>query len=255
MQKNNFILDGFVWSFSRVSSFTICQYCFWLQYIQGKRGIDSFFGQYGSFVHDLLERYNKGELFAFELAYEYENRYAENVTKKVSDKISENYYNQGHEFFKNFEEPDYEVLCCEQEYLFKVGEYQFTGKVDVETSDAIVDYKTKSSKAYKRKPKDKNVRQLHDGRYVDLDEFIQLYIYCIPYKEKYGKFPDKLILEMVKIGDRYVLDFNKDDFDWCVAYIIYQIESIYNTVEFTKTESEFWCNQICGQRFNCKGVE
>jgi GTPase SAR1 family protein len=261
--SNTFLLDGFEWSFSRIETFTTCPYCFWLQYIQGMKGNDSFFGQFGSFVHELLDRYNKGELFTFDLISEYEKHYNEKVTEQVTDVISQSYYNKGWEFFSNFEEPDYEILCSEGDYKFKIGEYNFTGKIDGETKNAIIDYKTKKGEAYKRNPlnnkklaeKVENIRQLKDGRFVELSVFKQLYIYCIPFFNKYKRYPEELMLELVKENDQYVLPFDEKDFELCKQQMVDEIQKIYETIEFIKNENDFWCNTICGQRFNCKGIE
>ncbi|MFA5300949.1 MAG: PD-(D/E)XK nuclease family protein [Lutibacter sp.] len=253
MQNNHFLLDGFEWSFSRIETFSTCPYCFYLQYIQGMKGKDSFFGQYGSFIHELLEQFNKGKLFTFELLEQYEAFYNQKVTESVTDVISESYYNKGYEFFSNFEEPDYEILCSECEYKFKIGEYNFTGKIDVETINSIRDYKTKKGKAYKRKPKDNpNIKTMEDGRFIDLAEFKQLYIYCVPYFDKYGKYPEFLVLELVKENDVYIIKFDKNDFEKCKQMLLDEIQKIYETVEFIKHEDVFWCDVICGQRFNCK---
>jgi RecB family exonuclease len=255
-QNSHFLLDGFEWSFSRIESFSTCPYCFYLQYIQGIKGKDSFFGQYGSFIHEILEQYNKGKLFTFELLEKYENEYNEKVTESVTDVISTSYYNKGYEYFSNFEEPDYEVLACENEYKFKIGEFNFTGKIDVETRNAIRDYKTKKGKAYKRRPKDNPlIRTMTDGRFIDLNEFKQLYIYCIPFFDKYGYYPEELILDLVKENDVYKLKFDINDFELCKQMELDEIQKIYDAVEFTKTEDEFWCNNICGQRFNCKEID
>lgn len=203
-----------------------------------------------------MEQYNKGKLFTFELVDKYEQEYNDKVTESITDKIAESYYNKGYEFFSNFEEPDYEVLSAENEYKFKIGDFSFTGKIDVETIDTIRDYKTKGKLDYKRKPKDKdNIRQLIDGRYVELSTFRQLYIYCIPYFNKYGKYPERLVLEMVKISDRYELQFNMNDFELCKQHLLNEIQKIYETIVFEKHEDDFWCNNICGQRFNCKEID
>lgn len=252
-QNNHFLLDGFEWSFSRIETFSTCPYCFYLQYIQGNKSRESFFGQYGGFVHEILEDFNKGKLFAFELVTKYKEEYNDKITAFITDKISKNYYDKGYEFFENFEEPDYEVLCSEGEYKFKIGEYNFTGKIDVETENAIVDYKTKKGSAYKRKPKNNpDIREMMDGRFIDLSQFKQLYIYCVPYYNKHGRYPKKLVLEMVKENDRYELEFNMDDFELCKKLLVDEIHKIYGTTKFIKNENEFWCNNICGQRFNCK---
>jgi hypothetical protein len=249
---NDFILDGFEWSFSRVDSYIICPYAFYLNYIKELRKDDSFFGQYGRLVHELLEEYNKGLLFDFQLADEYEKRYDEYVTDEISSVTSNSYKRKGYSYFENFTDPGYKILACEEEYKFKVGKYNFIGKIDVETDNAVLDYKTKTGHVFIRYPKNREeIRTLEDGRYIELSNFKQLYTYCIPYYNKYNKYPEYLILEMVKMNDTYKLKFNYEDFINTQSWLINKIEEIYKTVEFTKNEDEFWCGQICGQRQNC----
>lgn len=223
--------------------------------------IEGVFGQYGTLIHNILERYAKGELVEFELSSEYKNNFSKIVTEHFPHNnyvdLGERYYNQGLEFFNNFEGfGDIKILDAEQEYFFKIGNYNFTGKIDLECVDQIIDHKTKGELHVKRLTKKHNKNdyiQMVDGRYIPFGYFIQQYTYCIPYKEKYGVYPKKLSLNMVRINDWYEIEFNMNDFERAKQWLIHRIEEIYKTEEFVKGTdvTPFWCNCVCSQRLNC----
>jgi len=171
--------------------------------------------------------------------------------------LKEKYYNQGLEYFCNFEGFDSrEILKVEGEYLFKVGKYNFTGKIDLECPDEIIDHKTKGKLHLKRLTKKHNKEeyiQMLCGRHIHKDNFRQLYIYSIPFKEKYGKYPKLLNLNMIRINDWYSIEFNKKDFQESIDWLVGNIDKIYKDNEFKKGDDvgEFWCSNICSQRLNC----
>ena len=61
----DFILDTMTWSFSRLNAFYNCAYEFYLHYIECNKSENGFFGEYGSLIHKILEKYEKGELSLF----------------------------------------------------------------------------------------------------------------------------------------------------------------------------------------------
>ena len=65
----NMDLKKKVWSFSSVKSFEQCPYSFYLHYVEGEQELPNSFAQSGSFVHSILERCYKGELYEFELNF------------------------------------------------------------------------------------------------------------------------------------------------------------------------------------------
>ena len=257
-----FILDDFRWSFSRIETFERCALCFYMQYIQCLKGLPGCFGQFGTINHDLLEAYAKGELEDYELANEYKNRYGDVVTEpfppnKYVD-LGDKYYNQGLEYFSSFEGfEEFDITGVEEEYEFKIGEYNFVGLIDLETPDSIIDHKTKGEQHLKRLTKKHNKEdyvQMLDGRYTHKDNWKQLYIYSIPYFVKYKTYPKFLSLNMVRINDWYSIEFNEKHFEESQQWVLTQIESIYQTNEFLKGNdvSDFWCGFVCSQRLNCK---
>lgn len=219
------------------------------------------YGQYGTLIHNCLEKYAKGELAEYELSNEYKNNFDKIVTEPFPDNayvdLKEKYYNQGLDYFNNFEGfGDREILGIEKEYFFKVGNYDFTGKVDLEFQGEIVDHKTKKEQHLLRLTKKHNKEdyiQMVDGRYIHFDNFKQLYIYSIPYKEKHGAYPKFLTLNMIRFSDWYTIQFSEKDLEKAVQWVIEEINKIYHTNDFNKGENvnSYWCGVVCGQRLNC----
>lgn len=261
MQVNDFILDDFCWSFSRVTSYDSCPLCFYYQYIKKYDDIDGCFGQYGTIIHDCLEKYALGDLMEYELLSYYEENYPKIVTdsfppNKYTD-VGNDYYNQGVEYFKNFNGfGDREIFAVEHRHYFKVGDYNFMGFIDLECDNEIVDHKTKGkqhiTRLTKRHDKSEYIEMI-DGRYIKFQEFIQLYLYVIPYFERYGIYPEILSLNMVRINDWYSVKFELERFKEAKRWAIDKITNIYNDKEFAKGKGDlqFFCDFICNQRLNC----
>lgn len=257
----DFILDDFIWSFSRIETYERCPKCFYLNYIKKLKSVSGFFSEYGNINHDILERYLKGELFEFELSNEYVNNF-DKVVKTPAPSMSnvdlrQSYYKQGLEYFNKFAGfGDRKILAVEEEHQFNVGKYKFTGKIDVETEDEIIDHKTKGKQHITRMNKNHNKDDyltLTDGRFVTKDIFTQLYLYCIPYFNKYKKYPKFLSLNMVRINDWYSIPFDKKYLVESINWVVSEIKKIYKDTEFLKGEdvSDMWCNQVCGNRYDC----
>lgn len=268
MNNYDFILDEMTWSYSRLSEFINCPKAFYLNYIQKKEGIDNAFGQYGSFIHKLHEDYLNGDLFLFELSDHYKDNFTSKVTAyfppmKNRQSMAEIYYNKGLEYFDTFQGFNHrEILDIEQKFNFKINKYNFVGIIDLITKNKnneyeIIDHKTTGKKHTTRlsnKLKQNGYISLinETKKYVPFELFVQQYIYCIPFKNKYGFYPNYLSLNMCNINDLYTIEFNKDDFDKSIQWCINTIENIYKETVFNENNNQFYCDFICGQGLNCK---
>ena len=70
------------WSFSSLKLYETCKYAFYLKYIEGIEEEPNAFSSFGKHVHSVLERYFKGELYAFELADVFEQEYETAVPQR-----------------------------------------------------------------------------------------------------------------------------------------------------------------------------
>jgi len=259
----DFIIDDFLWSFSKIDTFQRCPLCFYFQYIKCFPSIEGCFGQYGSLIHDCLEKYALGELAEYELLSYYKDNYNKFVTESFPPNayvdLGEKYYNQGYDYFESFDGyDDRKILAVEQEYKFKIGDYNFTGVIDLECPNEIIDTKTKAEQhltrlTKKHEPKE-NYIQMLDGRYIHKDNWKQLYMYSIPFKNKYGKYPNLLSLNMARVKDWYTVKFDEKLFKEAEQWAINKITEIYNCEKFIRGNdtSDFWCEFVCSQRLNCK---
>lgn len=208
-----------------------------------------------------MEKYALGELAEWELSSYYKKHYPDEVTVDAPPNawvdLGERYYHQGLDYFNNFEGYDREILAVEHDHNFKVGKYNFRGIIDLECPEEIVDIKTKREQHLTRLTKKHNPDDyitMLDGRYIHKENFRQLYIYAIPFREEYGEYPKLLSLSMARANDWYTVKFDKKLFNEAHDWAVDEIDRIYNAKEFPKGRdvSEFWCEFICGQRLNCK---
>ncbi len=268
-----FILDNKLWSYSCLESFENCRYYWYLNYIVLKRSEESgCFAEFGSLGHSLLEAYLKGKLFSFELADKFTEEYKEQVSDTFppvrGERLYDKYYDQGLEYFANTDRVEkltdtYEILGVEDDNKFQIGNYKFTGKLDAECKNIktgeleLLDHKSKSAQHKKRlmkKTDHSEWLQLEDGRYVPRKLFHQQYLYCIPFKNKFGEYPKYLNLNMFRINDWYKLKFNEKDFEIAKQWAIDIIKEIYNECEWkpTKDGTDFFCQYLCSGSPFCK---
>ena len=252
----DFLLDTMTWSFSRLNSFYNCPYEWKLRYIDCNKSENGFFGEYGSLIHKILEKYEKGELSLFELNDYYGEHFSENVPhdappNKYVD-IKQSYYEKGLDYFNNIDLDldKYEVLGVEKEVRFQIAGKDFVGYIDLllkekETGKIIIlDHKSASIKILKNGKVSKS-----DQEHVR--EFIrQLCLYAIPIIEEYGHV-DELWWNLFKDKNLLKMPFNKEDYDEAIQWAEDTLKLIETEKEWLpNNSSSYYCNYLCGQRNN-----
>lgn len=250
MEDNDFIIDAMTWSFSRVNSFgTGCKKEWKEVYIDCENKVNSFYGQFGSFCHEILEKFFKGEMTEWDLAPYYEENYNEKITLLPPASIGDTCYEKGLTYFSNFSFPDnkYEILGVEKRVEFTILKYNFVGYIDLllrdkETGEIIiVDHKSSTIKLLKNGNVSKG----------DAEHFLafqrQLYLYSIPVIEEYGKV-DRLKWNMFKDGTEIEIPFNPDDQKATVDWTIETIAQIEQEAEFQPNPDFFYCCNLCSRR-------
>lgn len=250
-------LDNMIWSFSRLSSANQCLYSWYLSYIEGQRGEENAYAQFGTLCHETLEKYLKGELDMFTVLQYYQDHYSEYVTcdfppNKYVD-LGEKTYSLGESYFANldFDFDKYEVLGVEQELNFNVGKYPFHG-----FADAI--YRDKESgEIILRDHKTIQFKYLKDGSIskTNLDHFTsfkrQEYLYCIPLIEQYGKV-DWLSWNMIRDQREIKIPFVQEEYEEAQKWALDTIKTLRQEVMWLPdTSSSYFCNTICGNRNTC----
>ena len=125
MSSYEFIIDGLRYSFSTLSGFDGCPYSFKLAKIDLVERVNNYYGEFGTLVHECMEKYFKGELESFELSQYYKERYGDLIVSHLPDNqryLEDRYKEQGQTFFDffYFDKNSYNVLAVEDniEYEF-----------------------------------------------------------------------------------------------------------------------------------------
>ena len=192
MDELEFLIDTMQWSFSRLNSYYNCPYKWRLHYLECNKSENGFFGEFGSLVHTILEKYAKGELSLFELNQYYEEHFCEEIPhdappNKYVD-IRQSYFDKGQEYLNNIDLDlsTYEVLGVELKVNFEIEGKDFVGYIDLLLRDksteeiVIVDHKSASIKILKNG----NISKSDQQHFLEFKR--QLYLYSIPIIKEYG---------------------------------------------------------------------
>lgn len=241
------------YSFSKLSCFNQCKYQFKLKYRTPKqekpKEKDNAFSQYGVFIHNLLEKYEKGELAIFELASKFEEEFDIWVTERFPPNpyadLKQSYYDSGFEFLSNYDgQNGYTVLGVEDHFEIDVDGILFQGFVDLILRDnsngniIIHDWKSKSS------IKTKSDKKKY-GR--------QLYIYSRYIKQKYGVWPKTLRLYLFRKDIPIDIPFEESEYNEAVEWMKAQVKEINECHDWDAySYDKFYCSNLCGFRESCK---
>lgn len=271
-----FLISLMVWSFSRLNSYFHCPYEWKMKYLFGRYGIGSAMAQFGGYIHEILEKYFKGELGIFELPIYYEDHYKENVTLPFPPNsyvdLAEKYYQQGLEFFENFTEHElasetfsekYEILGVEKEVKFEYEGYKFIGYIDLllrDKSDGkliILDHKSAALKILKSG----KIGKSDLGHFEEFKK--QLYIYSHAIIQEFGPGSVKsLKWNLFRLGTTYEIPWKEKEYKDAMRWAIHTIESIENDTEWNTVDEitmammdgkypPFYCMNLCSQRDVC----
>lgn len=241
-------LNNITWSFSSVNTYITCPKSFKLIYIDKKDKVSNAFGEWGSYMHSLLEKYFNSEAEIFELAAMYKDGYKENVPSKFPYfafcDLSEKYYESGLDYLNRFEglSDKYEVVGVEQKIELEIDGKKFIGFIDLilknkETGDyIIVDHKSKSG--FKSKKEKEHY-------------LIQLYLYSIYVKERYGKYPVELKFNMFRADKWETEAFDEKKLEKAKVWFSSTVDLIYFDETFPMAVDDFYCQNLCSVRHYC----
>lgn len=255
MDELEFLIDTMQWSFSRLNSYYNCPYEWRLHYLECNKSENGFFGEFGSLVHTILEKYAKGELSLFELNQYYEEHFCEEIPhdappNKYVD-IRQSYFDKGQEYLNNIDLDlsTYEVLGVELKVNFEIEGKDFVGYIDLLLRDksteeiVIVDHKSASIKILKNG----NISKSDQQHFLEFKR--QLYLYSIPIIKEYGGV-SKLKWNMFKDQKWIEIPWKQEEYDEAVQWAKDTLKLIENEKEWLPNPDYYYCHYLCGQR-NC----
>ena len=239
------------YSFSKISSFLHCRYGFFKHYFNGEEGISHGTSEFGGFCHNILEKFEKGELNVYDLSQYYIDNYNKEITSDFTLKMSEDfskdfagdYYDSGKKYFENFEGfNDFEILEAEYEFEEVINDlFIFNGKIDLVALDkngdlVIIDHKSKAR--FKSK--------------AELKEYArQLYLYSYATYKKYGKFPKQMMFNRFRKNEWTIIDFKQEDYEEALNWAVTNVEEIESTFDFYPNCGDFFSDNFCAFRNVC----
>lgn len=255
MDELEFLIDTMQWSFSRLNSYYNCPYEWKLHYLECNKSENGFFGEFGSLIHTILEKYVKGEISLFELNQYYEAHFCVDVPhdappNKYVD-IRQSYFDKGQEYINNIDLDlrKYEVLGVELKVNYEINGKDFVGYIDLLLRDkntediVIVDHKSVSIKVLKNG----NISKSDQQYFLEFKR--QLYLYSIPIINEYGSV-SKLKWNMFKDQKWIEIPWKKEEFDEAVQWAKDTLKLIENEKEWPPNPEYYYCHYLCGQR-NC----
>lgn len=249
------------YSWSRINSFHLgltgegCLWNYHTQYIEGDRGEGNFFSSYGTLMHDMIEKLHKNEIFEWDIENELKKGYKNLDYKAPFPRMGDSYKKAIFDFFihSDFSEQfkDYEILEAEEECFMQIDDIHIRGFADMigrhkKYGLVVADYK--SSKVYEGDKLDHNI--------------MQLYLYAIAVKEKYGSYPDNLIYWFPREHEgkrEHVYRFDLDKLKATKQFIretVYKIENFKGEwsprCNSENAKTDFFANQLCDGRAKCE---
>lgn len=247
----DFLINDMTWSYSRVSSFEMCPYGWYLNYLNGIEDEDRFFSQFGSYMHYILEQYYSGKMKKYELSSYFMNHIKEFVTSyPPNEKILKNYMKQALEHFKSGLLEFDEILETELKVNFELEGKKFFGFIDLTVKDKndiiVIDHKSRALKEYSKRKKPTKVD-------IELNKYLrQLYLYSIGIKEIYGKYPKKLCFNCFRENRFIEVPFDLKILNQTKRWVLSEIEKITKENDWNAIPEYFKCRYICGKGKNCE---
>lgn len=247
------IIREMPWSYSRVNSFGSCRYKWYLRYICRKKQCkEMFFASYGSFIHNILERFYKRELTSGQLLSTYLTEFSTQVKGHAPNpKIFKKYFEDGKRYFQNFKPLPYKVVAIETKVELEIDGVKFTGIVDwlgeCEDGLVLIDNKSRTLKPRSGRAKPTKTDQ-------ELDEYYrQLYLYAIAVQEKYGK-PVKIIgFNCFRNEDPLILEeYDPAKEEEARQWLKESVGDICKETEFKPDLDYFRCNHLCEMNGYCE---
>lgn len=252
-------IDNMEWSFSRLSTFEQCKYCFYLRYILNDKQLyppdSNFWAENGSVVHETLEKIFKNEISADDAIGYYINNYEDieyqakkDTMRKTFELCCEYFSDSSFDWIDKFT-----ILGVEKQVRFTIHGRKFLCYIDLllERKDTgeIILLDHKSGNYFFKQDGTVKKQMLHSFTQYSK----QMYLYCNAVKQEYGRFPDLIVWNHFKDGGKFsVIKFNPEDYKKTMEWFDSVIEDIKKEEDFEPTLDFFYCINLCSFRKTCE---
>ena len=244
------LIEVMVWSYSRVLSFLECRYRWYMKYILGEHGAETFYASYGSFMHKLLERFYGGQITKDEMMFEFLSGFSEQVRgDRPQESTVAKYIQDGIKCIDNLEPFQMNAVGVELKVKYEIEGIPFIGVIDylgeLDGEYYIIDHKSRALKPRsKRKKPTKNDNEI--------DEMMrQLYLYSAAVKQLYGKYPAYLCINCFRNGTFIKEPFDIDKYNETMRWVKNTVAFIEDNNDFSPNIEDFRCYNLCGYRDEC----
>ena len=234
-----------------MESFEGCPLKWKLHYIDGEQENDTWYSNYGSLMHEIIDMYYKGTLKQDEMVMYFLSSFRNRVVGRPPkpDTITE-YITCGVSYLSEFKPLPFKMIETEKEIDFSMGGMNFVGIIDFigETGDGIVIIDHKS-----RKLKPRSNRKKPTKTDLELDEMErQLYLYSEWVRQKYGAPPVQIGFNCFRNQQLIVEDFSPDKFEEAKSWACNTINGIADEEDFDGDYEWFKCAYLCGYSDRCE---
>lgn len=260
MSRYDFIVDDIRFSYSSLSTYDNCPYCFKLTYIDALPRQNNFYAEYGTMIHECFEQYFTGNLEDFQLSQYYLENYKK-VVKTPSPVfpagMEDRYKAQGQDFFDtfSFDKTNLEILVVEDKIDFDLDKNsKFVAKPDLVAKNkdtgliTLYDYKT----AIPFKVNKKTGTEIADKKKID-GYYKQMLIYSYVLR-KYRSWPiHDISLWYTRMNRIVTIPWKEEEEEKVFVWVNDVISRIKSDEKFCyNNTSEYFCNNLCSVRNSCK---
>jgi len=260
MSIYEFILDNIRFSYSAISTFETCNYAYKLAYIDAMPREDNFYSDYGTLIHECMEKFFTDELETYELTPYYNKRYSEVVKSSAPyspPDIAQRYRLAGQDFFDNFsfDKSLYKVLLVEDKIEFNLADdLMFTARPDLVLHELstgkfiLFDYKTAAPFRVSSITKKETVDKKKMAGY-----YKQMFTYTYALRNYRAMPIDEITLWFTRPNRQITIPWDKEKEEEAVNWLSEVVGKIKMEEKFTpNTSNPYFCNEICSLRRSCE---
>ena len=221
-----------------------------LKYIKHYKEAPGFYSSYGSFMHEILEGFYKGEINREQAVQKFLLEFNSKVEgERPKASTVQKYICNGANYLRSFKPVQDEIVGIEEEVNYEINGVPFVGYIDMIVRDSngiyLIDHKSRDLKPRSRRKKP----TLSD---IELDDMlIQLYMYAAAIEQKYGELPYKLCFNCFRSGTMIEEPFNEEAYSNALAWATKNVELITDAEEFYPRLDFFQCKNLCGLNSDC----